>query len=131
MKNIKIYKKWWFWLLLIVLLVLVFPKTCGPVKPLANSTTTYSCSGIPLVFGSNAKDIWCSGFCIIKDNTIIGKQTEKSIDDSSIPFMSGMTEQFSKLLLPLIGILILIGIIQWLGSYKKKGTTEIKVYRGN
>ena len=46
------------------------------------------------------------------------------------PILTGMTDSFIKILLPLAIIIIVLVIIQWIRSMQNKGGTEIRIVRG-
>jgi hypothetical protein len=125
-------KMWLIWLLLIILITFMFPKDCGQKE--GESDIFYKCIGLNLPFESTSasgkKISWCSGFCMTKD--IERKRTNDSVSDfsDSPDFLNGMMESFLKAIPLLLGIMILAGIVAWIGSLSKKGgRTEVRVYR--
>jgi hypothetical protein len=118
---------WLIWIPLIVLVIMLFPKSCGFKNPSAEYT--YKCSGFNTPFLSQVEKSanpqqWCSGVCISKSipkNKTTADQTSSIEDDSdSIIPISTVTGSFGKVVPAIFGILLVIGIVNWISSFKKK-----------
>jgi hypothetical protein len=122
-KKMKSSNLWLIWIPLIVLVIMLFPKSCGFQN--LSTELNYKCSGFKTPFLSQMEKSdnpqqWCSGICISKTivkNTTQSNQTIES--DIPSPF-SGMTDSFGKVIPGLFAILLVIGLINWIGSIKKK-----------
>ncbi|MEK6859215.1 MAG: hypothetical protein AABX54_00220 [Nanoarchaeota archaeon] len=113
-------KTWWLWLILILLLIAIFPKTCGKTD-FISTAIEYECLGINAPFiNLNTNFSWCYGVCFEK--SIADKTgSQAAIQDNNSPaiiteFMSPLLKIFPLL----IGIIILILVLQWIGPLRKR-----------
>ena len=115
---------WLIWIPLIILIVMLFPKSCG-FKNLSEEMT-YKCSGFktPFLSGiekSNNPQEWCSGICISKTiKKINNSVTNETVQPTESSPISGVADSFGKVVPGMFGILLIIGILNWIGSLKKK-----------
>ena len=114
---------WLIWIPLIVLVIMLFPKSCG--FKTSSGDVTYKCSGFKTPFLSQIEKSgnpqeWCSGICFsnskIKNTTQIN---ETSASEEQTPF-SGMIDSFGKIIPTMFLILLVIGLIRWIGSISEK-----------
>jgi hypothetical protein len=114
---------WLIWIPLIILVVMLFPKSCG-FKNLSNDVV-YHCSGFKTPFLSQIEKSpnpqnWCSGICfsnsIVKNST---KSNQTSDDMGPSPF-SNITDSFGKVIPTIFLILLVVGIIRWIGNITEK-----------
>lgn len=114
---------WLIWIPLIILVIMLFPKSCGFKNTSENMI--YKCSGFETPFLSQIEKSdnpqqWCSGICFSKTiikNTTQDNQTVETIEQS--PF-TDTTMSFGKILPALFLILLVIGLIKWIGSVTKR-----------
>lgn len=112
---------WLIWIPLIILVIMLFPKSCGFKNP--STDVDYRCSGFKTPFLSQIENSdnpqqWCSGICFSKSITPPPKNKTPGPDDQT-PF-SGMTDSFGKVVPSLFGILLIVGLLRWIGTFQKK-----------
>ncbi len=121
---------WLIWIPLILLLIFIFPKSCGFETP--SKVLDYKCYGFKTPFFSEIKNTgnpmeWCSGICTSKLK--ITNSANQTNQTSEITPFSGISDSFSKVIPALLIVFIIIGLLKWVDSFKKRGGTEVRVYR--
>jgi hypothetical protein len=119
----EMFNSWIFWGALILILIFIFPKSCGTIIPSEN--IYYKCAGIKTTFSVfhklNNSMQFCSGLCFSKSKQKSIVNANDSNSNSGAPStLSGMINPLRKSLLPLIAIIILIAVIGWITSMRKK-----------
>ena len=114
---------WLIWIPLIVLVIMLFPKSCGFKNP--SGDVTYKCSGFNTPFlseieKSNNPQQWCSGICFSSLNIKNTTQSNETLGpDEQTPF-SGIAQSFGKIIPAMFLIMLVIGLIRWIGGIAEK-----------
>lgn len=114
---------WLIWIPLIVLVIMLFPKSCGFQNQ--SIEMTYKCSGFKTPFLSQIEKSdnpqqWCSGICFSNSKIRNTTQVNETIEsEEQIPF-SGITQEFGKIIPAIFLMMLIVGVIKWMGSTAEK-----------
>lgn len=114
---------WLIWIPLILLLIFIFPKSCGHKIP--SEFVEYTCAGFKAPFLSEIEKSenpqeWCSGICLSETKRMIEpNKTEQKTNISQSPFR-GIAKSFEKVIPILLVIFLIIIVLKWMSSFKKK-----------
>jgi hypothetical protein len=113
---------WLIWVPLIVLVIILFPKSCGFKNP--SQSVNYHCSGFKTPYlsqfdKSDNPQEWCSGICLSSSIGNNKTQNNKTVPDEQTPF-SGISDSFGKIVPIMFLILLVVGLIRWIGNISEK-----------